>query len=199
MKEEKIKEILLKENYFILNKKIIKKLGVEMAYLLANFIEASDMISNDEGWFFQTYKIVEDLTGFKRKKQYNYIKELVRLGIILRKNMGIPRRRYFKINVEKIKEILYSDLEVKSLKEMIELEEEWLENSVFEEEDIEEEKPKKKFLKDKKVLLEDREEGEKENKEEILKGKEISKEEKEILEREENLKEEGSLKNDLLE
>ena len=108
MKNEKIKDILKKESYFILNKKIIKKIDLEPAYLFINFIEASDTISDEEGWFFQTYDIIEGLTGFKRKKQDKLIEELLKAQLILKKNKGIPRKRYFKINVDKLKSILFS-------------------------------------------------------------------------------------------
>ena len=108
MKNEKIKDILKKESYFILNKKIIKKIDLEPAYLFINFIEASDTISDEEGWFFQTYDIIEGLTGFKRKKQDKLIEELLKSQLILKKNKGIPRKRYFKINVDKLKSILSS-------------------------------------------------------------------------------------------
>ena len=109
METRKAKDILLKEGYFIINKKLVKILGLEETFLLINLIEGENLLKTKNGWFFQTFKFLEELTGLSRRKQENAINKLVEIGIIMKKNMGVPCKRYFKINMERLEEILKED------------------------------------------------------------------------------------------
>ena len=109
METRKAKDILLKEGYFIINKKLVKILGLEETFLLINLIEGENLLKTKNGWFFQTFKFLEELTGLSRRKQENAINKLVEIRIIMKKNMGVPCKRYFKINMERLEEILKED------------------------------------------------------------------------------------------
>src|SRR5690606_4624423 len=56
-------------------------------------------------WFYQTVAEVEKRTGIKTKKQAELLRQMEELGIIERKLMGLPARRYFKINYERAIEL----------------------------------------------------------------------------------------------
>jgi len=102
-----VKEILISNSFFVMNKKIVKKFDADTALLLSSFAEAEIAFSDDNGWFFQTIETVEEMTGLQRKKQERCIKKLIENGILEQKNIGMPRKRYFRLNYEKINEIVF--------------------------------------------------------------------------------------------
>lgn len=102
MRDNSIKKLLMSESYFVLNKNLVKSLGIETAFFLTTLIEADDNLADDFGWFYQTVPQIEAITGLTKYKQISCIDTLVSLGIILQENRGIPRKRYFKINYDKI-------------------------------------------------------------------------------------------------
>lgn len=104
--KERVKNILLSEDYFIFNKRFVKVLGLEPTFLLINLIEGADILKTKDGWFFQTFKLLEELTGLNRRRQERAIEVLIEFGIVSKKKMGVPCRRYFKINNERLKEVL---------------------------------------------------------------------------------------------
>lgn len=102
------KQMLLSKNYFILEKELVYNLGIETAFLLASFAEAEQMLADDEGWFYQTMQTVEQQTTLSRRKQEKCIKILLENKLIQQKNIGLPPKRYFKINEEELEKLLNS-------------------------------------------------------------------------------------------
>lgn len=107
MQEKTFKQLLMSSNYYTLNKQIVKELGIETAFLLTILIEASDGLSDDEGWFYQTIEKIGELTGIGRHKQDKIIKDLIELKILEQKNKGVPCKRYFKINYSVIENLVF--------------------------------------------------------------------------------------------
>lgn len=101
-----IKRLLMSSNYFVLNKQLVRILGIETAFLLSTFVEADETLSDSNGWFYQTALTIEEITGLSNHKQSKCIEQLISLGILLQENKGMPMKRYFKLNYEKISEIL---------------------------------------------------------------------------------------------
>lgn len=89
-----------------MNKAIVKEYGIESALLLSVFVEAGATMS-DDGWFCQTSKTIEESTGLSRFKQDNIIAEFEKQGVIKKEVRGIPAKRYFKIDCERLKEFVY--------------------------------------------------------------------------------------------
>lgn len=100
MSRQLTKQLLLSSNYWVLNKTVVKIFGLETAFLLSNFAEAETMMSDKEGWFYQTSDTVEEMTTLSRHKQDQCIKELEDKGILKKDLRGMPAKRYFKINYE---------------------------------------------------------------------------------------------------
>ena len=75
--------------------------------MLTILIEASDGLSDDEGWFYQTIEKIGELTGIGRHKQDKIIKDLIELKILEQKNKGVPCKRYFKINYSMIEDLVF--------------------------------------------------------------------------------------------
>lgn len=106
-----IKQLLMNSGYWVLNKKVVKELGIETAFLLSNFAEADTMMKDNNGWFYQTTETVEKMTGLNRYKQDKSIDELMELGILLKEVRGMPAKRYFKIDYQKVSDIVFNKLQ----------------------------------------------------------------------------------------
>ncbi|MGL5713102.1 MAG: hypothetical protein ACRCX2_08790 [Paraclostridium sp.] len=97
--------------FFMINKKLTKDLGYEASMFLAVLADAEQIFKEDDenaGFVFQTMPTVEAMSMgvLTRRKQEVGIKALVDAGIIEQKNMGLPLRRYFKINNKRLAEVL---------------------------------------------------------------------------------------------
>ena len=119
MEDRTLKQLLMSSSYFVLNKQIVKAIGIEAGFLLTTLIEASDGLANDEGWFYKTSPSLEEETGLSNHKQSKIIEELTKLGILEQENKGMPMKRYFRINFQKIEELVFKK-DSKNLKSSIE-------------------------------------------------------------------------------
>ena len=116
MEDRTLKQLLMSSNYYVLNKQIIKALGIESTFLLTALIEASDGLADENGWFYKTAPSLEEETGLSKHKQSNIIDELIRLEILEQENKGMPMKRFFRINFKKIEELVFKSRELKKLK-----------------------------------------------------------------------------------
>ena len=116
MEDRTLKQLLMSSNYYVLNKQIIKALGIERTFLLTALIEASDGLADESGWFYKTAPSLEEETGLSKHKQSNIIDELIRLEILEQENKGMPMKRFFRINFKKIEELVFKSKELKNLK-----------------------------------------------------------------------------------
>ena len=107
MSELLIKELLMSSGYWVLNKSVVKEIGLEPAFILTNMVEAESMMADDEGWFYQTADTLKELTGMSSYKQTKAINELINFGILEQKNIGVPMKRYFKINYDSIQKLVF--------------------------------------------------------------------------------------------
>lgn len=108
MEKNSIKQLLMASNFYILNKYLVKTLGIETAFFLTALVEADEILADKNGWFYQTIPQIEKMTGLTKHKQTNCINELLILGILLQENKGMPMKRYFKLDYEKIAKLLSS-------------------------------------------------------------------------------------------
>ena len=114
MEERTLKQLLMSSSYFVLNKQIVKAIGIEAGFLLTTLIEASDGLANDDGWFYKTAPSLEEETGLSNHKQSKIIEELTKLGILEQENKGMPMKRYFRINFNKIEELVFKTQDLKN-------------------------------------------------------------------------------------
>ena len=118
MEDRTLKQLLMSSSYFVLNKQIVKAIGIEAGFLLTTLIEASDGLANEDGWFYKTSPSLEEETGLSNHKQSKIIEELTKLGILEQENKGMPMKRYFRINFQKIEELVFKK-DLKNLKPSI--------------------------------------------------------------------------------
>lgn len=103
------KELLRSSNYWTLNKTLVKKLGIETAFLLTNLIEAEHLMKTVDGWFFQTIEKLEDVSTLSRHKQESSIEKLKNIGIVQVEVKGLPAKRYFKIDENALKQYILEE------------------------------------------------------------------------------------------
>lgn len=120
MENRTLKQLLMSSSYFVLNKQIVKAIGIEAGFLLTTLIEASDGLANEDGWFYKTAPSLEEETGLSNHKQSKIIEELTKLGILEQENKGMPMKRYFRINFNKIEELVFKIQDLKNSKPSIE-------------------------------------------------------------------------------
>lgn len=109
MERNSIKQLLMASNYFVLNKKIVKRLGIETAFLFSVLVEADNTLADEEGWFYQTVENLEEFTGLSKYKQGLCLDKLIELDILEQKNKGIPMKRFFKINYSKLQNYIFNN------------------------------------------------------------------------------------------
>ncbi|MFR4480055.1 MAG: hypothetical protein ACLUBL_12145 [Fusobacterium sp.] len=128
MERNSIKQLLMTSNFYVLNKQLVKKLGIETAFFLTALVEADETLADNEGWFYQTSKTLEEITGLSNHKQTKCIEQLFSLGILLQENKGVPMKRYFKLNYDQILKFLNTRIEKTSNQELKKVESKSLKN-----------------------------------------------------------------------
>lgn len=128
MEKNSIKQLLMTSNFYVLNKQLVKSLGIETAFFLTTLVEADETLADDEGWFYQNSKTLEEITGLSNHKQTKCIEQLISLGILLQENKGVPMKRYFKLNYDQILKFLNTRIEKISNQELKKVESKSLKN-----------------------------------------------------------------------
>ena len=106
---EPIKQLLMSNAFITVNKQVVKRLGIESAFMLSTLVEGQELLGDKEGWFYQTIETITDLTGLTRAKQDKIIKQLIDLKIVDKKVEGLPAKRYFKVNYKAVENVVFSE------------------------------------------------------------------------------------------
>lgn len=109
MKKNTVKQLLLMNNYYSLNKTLVSRLGIEEAFFICLLAEAEQLFKGHErdGYFFQTAKEIESRSGLSSYKQRTIIASLEEKGLIKTDLKGIPAKRYFKLEYENISNFIF--------------------------------------------------------------------------------------------
>ncbi len=104
-------QVLASSNYIILNVDLMRALGTNCAIMIAELASEYSHWSRsgqlqEDGWFFSTVENVEKRTSLKEQKQRDAINKLKKLNILEVERRGLPAKRYFKINEERLLEVL---------------------------------------------------------------------------------------------
>lgn len=104
--------LLAHDNYFSINRDLIKLVGLDATVLLGalasqyNYWRKCGKLT-DDGYFYSTQENLENDTSLSRYKQDTALKKLKDLGIIDIKVKGIPPTKHFKILTENTAKQLY--------------------------------------------------------------------------------------------
>lgn len=110
-------QYLASSNYITVNKSLIKAFGLCEAVLIGElcseytFWEQNNQL--EDGFFYATIDKIEDNTGLSAYEQRAAIKKLESAGIIVTKLKGLPAKKYFSIDENKL--LKFSQLDVKKL------------------------------------------------------------------------------------
>ena len=101
-----IDNYLAQHRFLMVNKELVEAIGLDRTAVLSELIDKYVYFRNnnmlfEENWFYYTYERFDKI-GLKRKRIDSIINFLQKIGFIETKNAGSPRRRYFKLNEEKI-------------------------------------------------------------------------------------------------
>ena len=103
-------EFIASSNYIVLNKQLIKEIGIEESLLLGELASEYDYWQKrDElvdGYFYSTIENVEENTTLNSYKQRKALKNLQEKNLIDVKLKGMPAKRYIKILEEQVVKIL---------------------------------------------------------------------------------------------
>lgn len=115
--------ILSNDGYIILNKYVMKALGLHEAILLgelcSEFIYWHKENKLQDGFFFSTRENIEKETTLSPHQQRQAIKTLVNKGLVEIVERDMPKKTYYRIDEEKIyKFLLETDLELPDVKKL---------------------------------------------------------------------------------
>ena len=106
-----LSSLLSSSKYIIVNKDLIKVLGLHEAVILGelcseySYWESVNQLVQNE-YFYSTRENIEKNTGINAHFQRVAMKNLEEKNIIISKRMGIPCKKYYKINETKVIEYL---------------------------------------------------------------------------------------------
>ena len=109
---------IFEKDYMRLPRPLIRKFNLNTAVMLSEIY--SEYIYWEEhnglqagGWFFSTVENMYYNTGLSKHQQLVACKELLECGVVKIKYHGMPKKRYFKLNMSAIKK-LYADLKLET-------------------------------------------------------------------------------------
>lgn len=105
-KNMNILSLLASDNYIVINRDLLKKYGINVALMLCelaseyNYFDQNGKL--EDGMFYSTIGNIHERTGLSKYQQSEALKVLDNIGIVKSVVKGIPAKRYFKIDVEKL-------------------------------------------------------------------------------------------------
>lgn len=129
-----ILQLLASRNYIVVNKELIKIIGLEESIILGELASEYnyylDRNELEDGYFYSTIENIENNTGLNEYKQRKAMNSLKNKEIVEIKIKGIPAKRYIKLNENQVIGILnnkfqnnlrtsslnFKELELKNLK-----------------------------------------------------------------------------------
>lgn len=94
-----ILQFIAQDGFIMLNKSIIKIIGLHESIVLGAF--ASKQNYND-GWFYFTYEEIEEITTLSKHQASKAIENLINSNVLIDKREGVPCRRYFMLQVDEL-------------------------------------------------------------------------------------------------
>ena len=104
-------KLIASDSFLCINKCIAKAFGLDAAVMIAelatcyNYWESQDGLTED-GMFYETVERMEENTTLTKYQQLKAIAVLEDAGVIRTERRGLPAKRYFAINEEKLLEVV---------------------------------------------------------------------------------------------
>ena len=104
-KKMKLNSVLSQSAFWIINKKMYRKIGLEPTLLLQHFYDLESNVFNGE--FFQQQDRIREEFGWSRSKVENCITILVGSGFLNVTPKGLPRKNYYSLDHVNIANFLF--------------------------------------------------------------------------------------------
>ena len=106
-KEVSLLSLIAADNFIVINRDLIKILGLKGAVLFGEFCSEQNYYNKKENseeclWFFSTQENIQDKTGLSPYEQRETIKLLIEKGLIETKKQGIPCKNYYRVCLEQV-------------------------------------------------------------------------------------------------
>ena len=105
--------LIASNNYIVVNKEVLQKLGVYPAIMLGELASEYNYYSKTgelvDDMFYSTIENIQSNTTLSRHQQNEAISKLKELGILEVVVKGIPAKRYFKLNENKLIEMFTNE------------------------------------------------------------------------------------------
>lgn len=98
--------LLSSDNYIVINRDMLKEYGINVTLMIGelaseyNYYDKNGKL--DDGMFFSTIENISEKTGLSKYQQAEALKTLDEMGIVKTIVKGIPAKRFFKLDVEKL-------------------------------------------------------------------------------------------------
>ena len=116
MNEDSIINLLANDNYIIINRSLIKELGLKESIILGelasefNYYKKNGLI-DDKGYFYSTIENIQENTSLSSYEQKKCLDNLIRKNIVDVIVKGIPAKRHIKINSYQLINLFANNLE----------------------------------------------------------------------------------------
>jgi hypothetical protein len=120
-----ILDFLNGHNYGVFNRPTARLIGLHTTIILSEIIDKYEYykkggllvhLKDKEGeWFYMTAESIEERTTLTEKEQRPCINKLISLGFIKKEISGIPAKRYFQLDINKIVEFFQPQINSTSL------------------------------------------------------------------------------------
>lgn len=111
LKYQSLNRLIGANAYWQVNKYLARLYGLDVAILIADLVAKGAYFEekqelDEEGYFFNTRESIEEDTTLSAHKQRKAIKILVDAGLLLTKEVGLPKKTYYKVVNDKLLKIL---------------------------------------------------------------------------------------------
>lgn len=105
--------VLSQDSFLLVNKKLIKKIGLIQAVVLSLFLDKHKFFllenKDDDGWFYRTRNKMTEETGLSAYQIRQAVEILKKNGFIDIKLKGVPAKYYYKICYTKLISVLLDE------------------------------------------------------------------------------------------
>jgi len=105
-----IKQLLSQGSYTVINKHLMKKIGLDCTYMFQYLLDLQDNCF--EGEFYQQQERLAEEFGWSVYKVQTVTKQLASYGLLSMKRRGMPAKIYYSINLEQVIAFLDNKLSV---------------------------------------------------------------------------------------
>lgn len=106
--------LLASDNYIVVNRDMLKEYGINVTLMLGELASEYNYWKKEnkleDGMFYSTIENIEENTGLSKYRQSEALKTLSEMGVVKTVVKGLPAKRFFKLDVEKLEKLFSNSL-----------------------------------------------------------------------------------------